>query len=309
MAKIHLGVCQSTGTILKEAHVRQHNYPQIEILDDNHQCIVTVAMTFEQLAQMLVSQSEVTCTLQRYIGPNGIEKEEVEPPKTIRERADETFGSVHTELAKRMKALHDRVYDTLNIGKAGKHELKAILQDVDVIYTNFRSNHGYILEKTQEEVDSMRDNMVTQIKMMTAAASMAPQLAQSIEDSLPQLSATKDNNLVTQATQPVPVPPSDYKKAIIPPEKMTNLELSDNISKELKRFEAMRENHENDLKHGCILFWSSASESPKGVHIIYINYQGGRLVEHDVAVRYLKFLRAAKTFKEFKTHYWFEKEQ
>lgn len=289
MAKIILSIRSSTGHYLRGSEIKQLRYPGIQVISDDGRQLLGVALTFEQLAQMLVGSMETDCTLEY---AHGEKPDEVVPPPSLSQRATQVFGDIQSDMLGRMQAAHDRVYDLLNSGKsAGKTALNEVLHDLRVIRDNFKSNQGYMLNRMQEDVERMRDSVVAQLRAM-------PQIEANpdLTDILP-LALT--NPEAKPKSEAVPVPKSDYTKVEKPISEMTVMEVAENLNFELHRIEPLCQ---TQLGEKTTLFMASAWASGNFIGVKYISYQGEWSLTLDTGRKYLSILRMVQKASEFVRH-------
>jgi len=290
-SKIIMTLVQSTGEYLNGCLQPQHFYVAIEISDPEDKTLCRIGLSYEQAAKMLMYNGKVDCTLLRYRNFEGkLISEKVLPPETVHERMKKRLNDTDETLKKRMLDMKKDLYDMINGNKkVGKNSLKDLLQQIDIIESHYGSNRDYVLQKSEEELGAMQDNLSGQLGLFLQAHGI-----EGIKESLNKLLPTGVPALTDKRIDPVK---DDYElksrseKAV---EDMTSMEVADHISMLLSSFEKIEANK---------LFHASALESKGKVSIRYMSFQSHSLLDLDVAKRYLKFL---KTTDKFKSHYGFD---
>jgi len=196
-AKIMMTMASSNGTWLHGSQLPQRRFIDIRLNDKEHKCIANVHMTLDQFVSFIVSNSEVTCTLNRYRGVDGkIEREIVEPPETVNDKMTNRMANVHGDLLKRIADAEKDVYEMVNGGKKGAKQLRELLQDISVIKSHFDSNQHFVVQQAQEEVEDMQENMRAQIANAFAGLNLSV-------DNIKQLEGQKEDVLKLTSEKPI----------------------------------------------------------------------------------------------------------
>lgn len=285
MAKIMMSIT-SGNTFLKGSSISQFYYPSISIKSDDGAEILRLSFTFDQLAKMLCSQTDVDCTLIRYFNEGSVKHEEVTPPETIREKNSKVFGEVFTSLEDRIKSLQDQIFELTNNGKAGKKDLASLLHEIKVIKEHYSSNYSYVLSKTEQELEKMKDSAITQIQHATGV------------DARILISSNEQN--VPAALEPIGTitAPSSFVKKEKDINDYTCMELAIDINKILNNIKNMvvEENRQS-------LYNPSATFNSTTVFIKYISYHSEWKLTRYEAIKYLNFLKGITKIEDFKYHH------
>jgi len=341
MSKIHLSIIQSTGTWLNESVTPQHSYPSISLLDPNGEILAKIDMTFEQFAQLLVSNSEVTCTLSRYRSrQDKIEAEKVEPPSSINDKMTERLGEYRKNLTDRIKELETDAYEMLNgTTKVNKKALEQLLHDIKTIRSHFASNENFAVQQAQEEAAQIQESMRTQLLIFLSSKGLDVS-----KEQIKMLEGNREDVLK--------LPGEKVEVAIEPFEKKQRIEKSiDDIqgiqgdlgATGLQGIQGSQGNmgstgiqgnqgnqgstglqgmtlleladnilqrlefQETDKTGKTRLYCSQATSTNKHVLIKYVSYHSATHLTQLEAADYLKYLRTVETIKEFKQHYHYKK--
>ena len=306
-SKISLHMISSTGTWLNESDIPQRRYVEIRMNDPEGRLVGRAAMTLDQFATFLVSNSECVCTLVDYRDGSKLLHEEVEVPETVMDRMTRRLGKSHKELLNRIEDLEKDVYEMVNGGSKGKKKLEELLLSVRVVREHYSSNKTFTVQKAQEEVDKIQDNMRAQI--LNVASGLGMNVG---EEDIKALEGNRENLLMLNPSEKDSVPVvSDYEKKkrdVKLLEEMTAMEVADEISRRLIILSNQQKGDEKmDGDERVKLFMTSATPSKNNVHVKYISYQGHSSLTLREAKDYLKFLRGVDKIEDFKTHHWYKK--
>jgi len=308
-SKISLHIVSSTGEWLNGSDIPQRRFVEIRMNDAERKLVSRAAMTLDQFATFLVSNSETVCTLLDYRDEAKLIHEEVEPPETVNDRMTKRMGDSHKELNSRIEDLEKDIYEMINGGKKGEKQLEELYHNIKVIKSHYESNDTFVVEQVQEEVGKIQENMRAQILNVASGLGLnvnkedIKALEGNREDLLKLSSGEKKSS--------VPVT-TGYEKKLRkekPLEEMTLMEVANEMSLHLKYLEKQEKSDEERGDSRTQLFMSSTSYSRKNVFVTYISFQGTTPLSLDEAKNYLKFLRTVKDIKDFKTHYWYNKEE
>ena len=120
--------------------------------------ICEFAVSLEQFADMLTSQSDTPCTVQEYFGRDGIRRNEpAPPPVSAYKKMQARLNNVEESAAKRLQEIIETV-EGLKMGKRAKadliHQLK-VAADLQV------KDAAFVAEQTAEEVSKVIESSLT----------------------------------------------------------------------------------------------------------------------------------------------------
>lgn len=292
----------------------QSFYVELDIKSPDGALVCEAALSYEQFVRLLLFNGDVPITLIRYRDTEGkISEEKVEKPKsvddTLLKELSDSIGSVQD----RISDLRKDLYELANSGKSvGRKKVLELLDQIKTIESHYTSNIPYVTKCAADMVGEIQDNAKSQLAIglnqLLGSEDFKPEHFHKMICSDSQMALPDPN------AKPVEDNYELKERVEKPIEEMTNMELAVEIARRLravehaenKWLEAHPKNNKGD-DYNSQLFMANASEARGGVNICNISYQGTIYVETERARAYLKFLRSIKTYPEFKSHYWFDK--
>jgi hypothetical protein len=297
-SKILMTMVNSSGCILNGALQPQNYYVSIDIKDPNHELVARVHLTFEQVTRMLMYNGEVECTLSRYRGADGkIASEIVIPLKSINQKLEDNIKEIQTQFNDRLNDLHKDVFELINgDAKPNKSKLKDLLHQITILQSHYANNESFMLQEAETELQQATTNATNQLGIFIQSKIGTDKEVPL--DLLKQMLPVNNNTLqLENKVEPVL---DDYTTKIRVPKpivEMTELELSIEINKELKRIE-------NDKSITSNLFGSLCKIRNYEIYICYVSHQGTSIVNREKAIKYLQYLKTITSNENnFKTHY------
>lgn len=298
---------------LNECLHAQNYYIEIDINDPDGKLVCEVAMSYDQFVRMLLCQSNVTVTLIRYRGLDGELKEEKVPaPNSVKDNLIEKFGDAGESLGGRITDLRKDIYAMLNSGKVpGKRALQQLLADAETIEGHHQSNMPFFIDQASEQVAEITDNAKSQLSIF---AQNILNVELSPDDFAPLIESKSVLPLPDKTAEPVEENYQLKEREQKPIEEMSAMEVGDALTMRLRQIENAENKYYNKIEgdhsdHKHLYSAHASGSGNKKVSISYISYHGPHNIELEKAKRYLKFLRGVKSVQEFKTDYWFEKEE
>jgi regulator of replication initiation timing len=305
---VYLRQVQATSrdVFLNDTLNGQNFYVEMEVKDPNDKLVCQIGMSYEQFVRIMLSSNNVPVTLLKYRNEDGeLVKEEVEKPDSAKDALikdlDETIGSVND----RISDLKKDIYELVNSGKSvGKKKMEDLLSQIEVIESHYNSNISFVTQEAVNRVGEVQDNVKTQLSIamnnMINSNSFEPNDFKKLIEGESQIS------LPDYTIKPIIEYYKKKERAEKSIDDMTNMELADNISVLLKKFETLERIENGDSEHN-LLYFAHAVTVLGGVGISNVSYHGCYTVLPERAKAYLKFLISISKFSEFKTYHDFDK--
>lgn len=146
---------------LNGSSVEHSSYVNIKIISPDGRMVCEVAMTFDQFASFLVTNSSTPCTLDAYwdIDKNSIMLQEVvKEPNTISNRMEQHLDNRLSEMEERLNKIQTTLDEQIATGKAmSKTKLQEIQNELTVYKSHFKSNRDFTIQQAKEELASITE--------------------------------------------------------------------------------------------------------------------------------------------------------
>ena len=298
-------LCQSSGTWLRGCLQPQHYYVSISLKDIDGGIVAQVGLSYEQAAKMLLYNGDVTCTLERYRGPNGqLIEEKIEPPKTVHHRMTERLSDSTDGILNRLLDVERTLQDMVDgDGKRSKTTLEELRSSINTARMHLKSNTSYVVQQAEEELQTMQNNAAGQLALhlqkLGVSVDSPEQLSNLIPTGMPQ------HLLTDKRVEPIIDDYEVKKRQLKPVADMNARQVAEEISLRFRMIErTLNKNGTNECDQHTILYNAGAGDhkGPK-VSIMYVGYQGEHKLELAAAKDYLTYLRTLKVAENFKTHW------
>lgn len=157
----------STGTYLNGSLRTHTSYITMEIRAENSpRAICEVAMSFEQLADLLVSNSDVPVTVTYFTDGEGmLQTHNAPPPVSVSRRMKERISRGNQDITNRVEQAIT-LLDAAKMGRGAKEEIRRILE---LVARDVPTHGAFAAQQAMEEVSSVAESMMTVMAERAAA--------------------------------------------------------------------------------------------------------------------------------------------
>lgn len=305
-SKISMHITRSSpGTNLNGSPIPQTRFVNITVTNQASQVIMDIAMTFEQLAHMLVSNMDTDCTLTRYFNEGDRKCDTVKVPESPYASMKRNLGDAHTELMDRMTDIQRDLYEMVNGGSSSKSKIKELLQSVEVLQSHYKSNLSFHISEAENKLQNAGANLMTQIALAVNnfGVDVSPEV---IKNALPmEMSFDAPANLALPAPESNVTNYVRTERETKPVEAMTAMEVADALSYLLCKEEIRQSKLEvkvgDNSAHAELYCTNCINSGNSHVSICYVCYQHHTKLTLADAKVYLKYLLTATTFTKHYT--------
>jgi hypothetical protein len=163
--------CQTTGRHLNGSLREHYNYVNLAVQDEHGRRAFEMALSLEGLADLLVSQGQVPCTIDSTWGPDGMRYSyPAPPPVSVARRMKERIASGNQDIQNRVaKAI--ALLDEAKMGQRAKAEIKDIL---GLVARDVPTHGAFAAQQAMEEVSKVAESMMTVMADKAQLAGVSP---------------------------------------------------------------------------------------------------------------------------------------
>lgn len=166
-SSILVSTAQSTGRWLNASAVKHQRFVIFQFTTPDGARYGELAMTFEQLASALASNSPTPCTWLDYYSHDDrtvLLQEVVKLPQNISERMQQRLRDRLAELTERLQTVEESLRGRAETGKAmGKKALEELAKDVRIVKEHLVDNIGFVQTQAVEEITSVVEQAAASI--------------------------------------------------------------------------------------------------------------------------------------------------
>lgn len=165
---INIGIHSSRGTWLNGSAVQHHSYVSMRIHGPDNRLICEIALSLEQFAAALISNSSNPCTLTYYWSVNEenvVLQERVKPPQAVIERMKERLENAIDRNDKVGSGIEARLKEAVEKGKMGKRDLEELLKDFGIYVDGRKNNATFVVEQALEESSAIVESAAAHIAL------------------------------------------------------------------------------------------------------------------------------------------------
>lgn len=165
--KAGLRACSSTGKHLNGSLRRHSSYVHLDVDDPHGHKVLEIALSYEQLSALLVSNADVAVTIDFCYGPDGMARSyPAPPPVSVARRMKERIRRGNQDLQNRVRETISQLEDA-RMAKGLKQDL---IDTLGLVLRDADAHGNFAAQQAMEEMSGLAESLMT---IVTESAAMS----------------------------------------------------------------------------------------------------------------------------------------